>query len=470
MQRKLAIQTRFGNQESQTTSLPSTDPTGPGGSNWETEEELDVEWAHALAPGARIVLVEADSQSLADLMSAVATAANQPGVSVVSMSWGFPEGQGVLAQDEAEYDQDLTTPAGHTGVTFVASTGDYGAADPEYPALSPNVVAVGGTTLALNPDNSYAGESGWGEYNNSMGVFIGSGGGVSQYEAEPVFQAGVQSTGYRTIPDVSFDADPSTGVWIADPYNLPDSNPWETVGGTSVSAPAWASVIALANQGRAAAGEGTLGSSSDPTATQEALYSIPASDYNAITSGYNGYSATAGYNLVTGLGTPIVNQLVPDLITNTVAPRSQYTVTVTPETQPGNVASGNQDVANVMNVFDAMTSSNARSGLYDLLGRSTPPAVDTHEASSPSASGMPTFILPEPDDLLQSGVRGNLAIPGSWLSDCTIALANFTLSAADDGTYTFINKFELKTRGTQTIAAPLTSNSSLATTDDIDVT
>ena len=92
------------NQYGQATSLPSTDPNGPGTDNWEVEEALDVEWAHAIAPGAQIILVEANSQSLSDLMASVATAASQPGVSVVSMSWGFPEGQAVFASDEATYD------------------------------------------------------------------------------------------------------------------------------------------------------------------------------------------------------------------------------------------------------------------------------------------------------------------------------------------------------------------------------
>ena len=85
------------------------------------------------------------------------------------------------------------------------------------------------------------------------------------------------------------------------------------MGGTSLSAPAWAGLLALANQGRAAAGEPTLNSSS-PTETQQALYSLPQSDYNVITSGFNGYTANAGYNLVTGLGTPVANLLVPDLV------------------------------------------------------------------------------------------------------------------------------------------------------------
>ena len=102
----------------------------------------------------------------------------------------------------------------------MASTGDYGAADPEYPAFSPNVVAVGGTSLSLNADNSYNSETGWGYYSSQARRFIGSGGGISLYEPEPGYQAGVQSTGNRTTPDVSFVADPATGAWIADPYNL----------------------------------------------------------------------------------------------------------------------------------------------------------------------------------------------------------------------------------------------------------
>ncbi len=297
------------NEAGQASPLPSTDPSGPGTDNWEVEEALDVEWTHAIAPGARIVLVEANSQSLADLMAGVATAAQQPGVSVVSMSWGFTEGQAVFAADEAAYDSTFTTP----GVTFVASTGDYGAADPEYPAFSPNVVAVGGTSLTLNADNSYNGETGWGAVDPSSGMFIGSGGGISQFEPEPAYQQGVQSTGYRTTPDVSFVADPATGAWIADPYNLTGSDPFEIVGGTSLSAPCWAGLIALANQGRVAAGQATLNSTS-PTDTQQALYGLPQSDYNVIASGNNGYSAGAGYNLVTGLGTPVANLLVPDLV------------------------------------------------------------------------------------------------------------------------------------------------------------
>jgi hypothetical protein len=253
-------------------------------------------------------------------MTAVATAARQPNVSVVSMSWGFQEGQAILQQDEALYDGIFTTPAGHAPVTFLASTGDYGSAVPEYPAYSPNVVAVGGTSLTLHGDDSYSSETGWGYYSSQVGSFIGSGGGTSPYEPEPAYQAGVQSSGMRSTPDVSFVADPNTGVWIADNYNLSGDQPWQIAGGTSLAAPSWAGLIAVVNQGRAAAGEPTL-SSSAGVQTQQALYSLSSTDFHSVTTGTNGaFTASAGYNMVTGLGTPAADLLVPDLIAyNTVS-------------------------------------------------------------------------------------------------------------------------------------------------------
>jgi subtilase family serine protease len=175
------------------------------------------------------------------------------------------------------------------------------------------VVAVGGTTLNLNSDNSYNSETGWGYYSSTQGAFIGTGGGISQYETEPAYQQGVQSLGKRTTPDVSLFADPATGGWVADTYHQPFNKPFVTVGGTSLATPSWAGLLALVNQGRAAAGKPTPNSPS-PTQTQQARYSLPQADYHVISSGTNGYSANPGYNLVTGLGTPVANLLVPDLI------------------------------------------------------------------------------------------------------------------------------------------------------------
>jgi hypothetical protein len=124
---------------------------------------------------------------------------------------------------------------------------------------------------------------------------------------------------------VSLLADPATGAWIADPYNQPAANPWETVGGTSLSAPAWAGLFALADQGRVSAGRATLGTAG-PTEAQAALYGLSQADFHAVTSGSNGYSAGPGYNLVTGLGTPVAGQLVPDLVAYAGGPASATAV------------------------------------------------------------------------------------------------------------------------------------------------
>jgi subtilase family serine protease len=295
------------------TSLPGTDPAGAGNpqGNWELEEALDVEWAHAIAPGASIVLIECTSASGADMYQGVTTAAALAGVSVVSMSWGSSEFLG-----EQSYDTTFRTPAGHQGVTFVASTGDSGSPG-EYPAYSPNVVAAGGTSLYLNTNNSYNHEIAW----------SGSGGGVSAYESEPSDQQGAQSTGRRTIPDVSFDADPNTGVSVYDSYNGTSNAPWIEVGGTSLSAPSWAGLLAIADAGRLAAGGTTL---DGPSQALPALYGIPNADFHDIMTGSNGgFSAGPGYDEVTGRGTPVANALAPDLAASGAATGALVTVIVT---------------------------------------------------------------------------------------------------------------------------------------------
>jgi subtilase family serine protease len=202
------------------TALPANSPT-PG--QWDVEESLDVEWAHAIAPGANIILYEANSSATADLYTAVSTAAATPGVAVVSMSFGTPQLDDFYSSGgdpELGDDSIFTTPTGHQGVTFVASTGDAGAANVGYPALSPNVVAVGGTTLTIASDGTYLGESAW----------SGGGGGYSIEEAQPSYQsASINTTGARATPDVSMDADPESGVYVLDSYD----GGYNQIGGTS---------------------------------------------------------------------------------------------------------------------------------------------------------------------------------------------------------------------------------------------
>ena len=320
------------------TALPSN--TNSFTSSWDAEISLDVEWAHAIAPQANIVLFEASNTATWNLYAAVATAADYPGVSVVSMSFGSSE-----SSSEAASDSTFTTPAGHQGVTFLSSTGDANA-PASYPAYSPNVVAVGGTSLTLNSDSTYSSESAWG----NTGSGIGGGGGISTYENQPSYQNGKVnglSSTKRTAPDVSMLADPNTGVLEYDTWQGGANNgSYDIAGGTSLSCPMWAGLIAIANQGRAQAG---LGSLDGPTQTLPRLYQLPSSDFHDITAGSNGFNATAGYDLATGIGSPIANLLVPALA-GVAATNNHLSFSVAPS---GTTAGGSLNVT-----VDVLDSSN----------------------------------------------------------------------------------------------------------------
>src|SRR5206468_8784210 len=162
---------------------------------WALEISLDVQWAHAIAPGAKILLVEADSNSFANLLAAEDYA--KANAQYVSNSWGGSEFSG-----ESSYDSHFV----QNGVSFFVSSGDAGT-PAEYPSASPNVISVGGTTLNFSGGN-FTSETGW----------SGSGGGCSSYETATSAQAGfsgygqVGCAGKRATPDVSLDADPASGV------------------------------------------------------------------------------------------------------------------------------------------------------------------------------------------------------------------------------------------------------------------
>ena len=273
------------------TTLPAADSTG----GWELEESLDVEWAHAMAPGAKILLVDASSPNDSDLLPGVSYAAAH--ANVVSMSWGGGESSG-----ESSYDADFS----HAGVAFVASSGDDGAPI-SWPAALPNVLAVGGTALTLGSNDAWSSETGW----------SGSGGGPSAYERQPSYQSGVvTSTTMRANPDVAYDASPSTGYAVYD--SVADQGTtygWITVGGTSAGAPQWAAILAIADQGRAAGGQPAVDSSS----AQEVMTTLYKNrgDFHDITTGTSTgtphYSAGPGYDDVTGLGSPMVNLVIGSL-------------------------------------------------------------------------------------------------------------------------------------------------------------
>ncbi|MGD0042409.1 MAG: hypothetical protein ABSE84_18720, partial [Isosphaeraceae bacterium] len=344
---------------------------------WALETSLDVEWAHSVAPGANIVLVEAPSATLSGLLSAVNYARYQPGVSVVSMSWGTSEFWG-----ESSYDSIFTTPAGHTGVTFVAASGDSGAwSGPMYPSVSPNVLAVGGTSLTLGAGSTYGSETGW---SDSTGGFSGLDSDWRTYELEPSYQtATLQSVGLnygvRTTPDVSFNADPNTGVPVYDSVPYSGQSGWFQVGGTSAATPAWAGLVAIADQGLATGGKGAL----SDTQVQTDLYALPSSDFHDITTGFNGYNATPGYDLVTGLGSAKANLVIAGILAANGVSEGSATAQVTALTPTHNVRA-------TISRFDVTSSSisgtGSSSGASSIAGLSS-----TALAASTTSSG--TFGL-----------------------------------------------------------------------------
>ncbi len=338
-------------------------------STWGLETSLDVEWAHAMAPGAKILLVESNDAYESSMMTAVNYARNQPGVAVVSMSWGGGEWSG-----ESAYDSYFTTPSGRSGVAFVASTGDSGSAGaPSYGSSSPNVLAVGGTSLSLDSLGNYSSETGW----------SGSGGGISAYESQPSYQRGVvtQSSTMRTVPDVAYDASPTSPFAV---YDTLAYSGWLQVAGTSAGAPQWAALLAIADQGRALAGKGALGGS-----TLSAIYALPASDFHDITSGSNGaYSATVGYDLVTGLGTPHA-----DLVVSALADSTPPTVTsFAPAGGATNVATAAAESITFSEALNASTVSSSTVFLRDASNVVAPTTV-AYNSTTHTVTLTPTSSL-----------------------------------------------------------------------------
>jgi subtilase family serine protease len=247
------------------TGGPNAPRTNTG---WALEISLDIQWAHAIAPGAAILLVEASSNSSANLYAAEDYA--KAHAQYVSNSWGSSESSGESAND-VHFVQ--------SGVSFFVSSGDAGL-PAEYPSSSPNVISVGGTTLHFS-GGTLSGETGW-----SSG-----GGGCSAYEtanaAQSAFSGYAQAgcNGKRATPDVSLDADPASGVSVYDSTRYQGQAGWFTVGGTSASSPMWAARSADA---------GTLVNASY-------VYGNSIS-YRDITSGNNGAPCLVDFDLCTGRG------------------------------------------------------------------------------------------------------------------------------------------------------------------------
>jgi len=283
-----------------------TDPTG----GWEVEESLDIEWSHAMAPAAKIYLVEACSNYDSDLQQAVLVASNlvqcgsteinpttgvlgkcpvgSAGKGEVSISWGGGEfaGENTANSCASLNDSCFVTP----GIVYVASSGD--SPGVEYPSVSPNVVSAGGTTVRRNPSTgNFLAEAAW----------VSGGGGQSAIEARPTYQSSVSAIvgAWRGVPDLSFDSDPNTGVWVYDtfPAEGVEYYEWLIVGGTSVAAPSLAGIINRA---------GAFAASSSAELTTIYTNKAVTTDFTDITNGfcgpYMGFTAGTGYDLCTGVG------------------------------------------------------------------------------------------------------------------------------------------------------------------------
>ena len=250
------------------TRYPRADP------GWALEIALDVQWAHAMAPAARILLVEAASNSFTNLMAAEDYAKKH--AQFVSNSWGGNEFAG-----ETDYDSHFVQP----GVSFFVSAGDAGL-PAEYPSSSPNVISVGGTKLTRT-------SSGWSESTWSEG-----GGGCSVYETAPSAQSqftqygNVGCAGLRATPDVSLNADPASGVSVYMSTKYQGQSGWFTVGGTSASSPMVAGRAAVAAAASTAA----------VTVDAAYVYGRAPGFFRDITAGSNGATCLTGFDLCTGRG------------------------------------------------------------------------------------------------------------------------------------------------------------------------
>jgi subtilase family serine protease len=319
-------------------SPPPFNINDPNQFGWSVETTLDVEWAHAIAPGAKIVLAVAASNNDSDLLNTTKYVVDHDIGDVISQSFGEAEAcmdPTLLAQQHAVFARAV-----RHGITLFASSGDSGASQPSCdpnntaalfaastPASDPNVTGVGGTTLMADPSTgAYQSETAWTEPFGCNPPAVAptdvncSGGGFSTIYARPGYQSAVQKNRARGVPDVAYNAGVSGGVLIySATLNVAEGFPANAavffiIGGTSAGSPQWAGLAAVGDQ---LAGH-RMGN------INPALYSIAqakkqyAAALHDITTGNNdvaeiggGFNTRTSWDPVTGLGTPNAAALVP---------------------------------------------------------------------------------------------------------------------------------------------------------------
>lgn len=257
---------------------------------WAIETNLDVQWAHALAPLAKILVVISKDATVGGLFNAVNYAVAY-GAKIISMSWGGNEFREQVSLDPI---------FNKKGIAFFAASGDSGTI--VYPSSSPYVISVGGTSLSLDAGGKRTGdEIAW----------VGSGGGISEYEPKPSWQniscSSLRIKNNRMTPDVAFFADSFPGLAVYVGTKVSNGSGWMGIGGTSAAAPCWAAITASLKT-----------SNEEYVNFQEILYKLYCNNLNDkkdvfydIKNGNNkNYYAGEGYDYVTGLGSPIVNNLL----------------------------------------------------------------------------------------------------------------------------------------------------------------
>jgi subtilase family serine protease len=297
--------------------------------SWASETSLDVQWAHAIAPGATIDLVIAANNGGNVLNNAVRYAIDHHLGSVISLSWGSPEavinGGGNNIQVMQAHQNFLAAKAANISV-FVSS-GDFGAsnqypiANAQYPASDPLVTSVGGTNLFMDDSGAYQSEDVWNDTDPSLcpfgctaGVFGATGGAPSKLFPAPAFQQALSGNAMRSTSDVGYNASVYTAVMVYIGFLGPSGNGLYFFGGTSEGSPQWAAITALANEANGA----PLGY------LNPSLYAIASggsysSDFHDVTVGQNawfnepGFPAQTGYDYPTGIGSPNVANLISTL-------------------------------------------------------------------------------------------------------------------------------------------------------------
>ena len=312
---------------------PAFDSSNADEVSWTGEISLDVESAHAVAPGAKIDVVIAKSDQDPDMLNALRYAVSHHLGQVLSQSFG--EAESCEAASVRNADHALFAQAEAQGMSVFAASGDSGAAMPScngksyirsvgLPAADPLVTSVGATSLtASQPNGGYQSETAWNDQYGS------SNGGYSNLFARPSYQSGFVSSRHRGVPDISYSGDVNNGLLISwsqgDPTQVGSIYEF---GGTSAASPQWAAIIALANQNAhhsigflnaklyalAHARYGTVfhditrGNNSVVTGTGTNLPGDPTNDTAQVN--VPGYNTSRGWDAVTGLGTPVVAHLL----------------------------------------------------------------------------------------------------------------------------------------------------------------